>query len=143
LHLSGAADEEKVRWAYAALNSRASVQAFSEEMHLALAAATLAVSRSGASSLAELAATLVPAILIPYPSATDNHQFYNAKEFADTGAALLLEQKNTNPEALLKIALPFLGDTALRSKMQTSLQSWQTPGAADQIADAMLRSVLS
>ncbi len=60
-------------------------------MHLALGAASAAISRAGASSLAELAAMRVPAVLVPYPAATDNHQYYNALAFEKTGAACLLE----------------------------------------------------
>ena len=78
IHLTGSADLEKVRAAYAAAGCPAVVRAFLGEMAAALAAADAAVSRAGASSLAELAACQLPAILIPYPTAADNHQFHNA-----------------------------------------------------------------
>ena len=66
---------------------------FLTEMDLALGAATLAVNRAGASSLAELAAMRVPAILIPYPYATDDHQFHNARALVRNGAARLITQR--------------------------------------------------
>ena len=74
MHLSGARDLEKVRAGYQARQVPALVRAFFEDMGTALAAADVAVSRAGSSSLAELAARRLPAVLIPYPFAADNHQ---------------------------------------------------------------------
>jgi UDP-N-acetylglucosamine--N-acetylmuramyl-(pentapeptide) pyrophosphoryl-undecaprenol N-acetylglucosamine transferase len=93
LHLTGFNDAEKVSAAYRATGARAVVRPFLTEMDMALNAATVTVSRSGASSLAEFAAMRVPAILIPYPSATDNHQFHNARAFVERGAARMLGAK--------------------------------------------------
>ena len=72
-------------------------------MDLALGAATISVSRSGASSLAEIAAMRLPSLLVPFPAAADNHQFFNALAFEKTGAAKLLEQKNSTPEKVAAI----------------------------------------
>src|SRR5438034_2074135 len=102
LHLTGAGDFKKVGDAYAARKMKAVVRPFLTEMELALGAATVAVSRAGASSLAEMAAMQLPAVLIPYPAAADNHQFYNAKAFADAGAALLLEQTTATASQLVE-----------------------------------------
>ena len=80
LHLTGANDFEKVKSAYAALGINAVVKPFLAEMDLALGAATAAVSRAGASSLAEIAAMRLPSLLVPFPAAADNHQFFNARD---------------------------------------------------------------
>ena len=104
LHLTGANDFEKVKAAYAARGLKAVVKPFLAEMDLALGAATAAVSRAGASSLAEIAAMRLPSLLVPFPAAADNHQFYNARAFEATGAARLLEQKNATPEKVAAIA---------------------------------------
>jgi UDP-N-acetylglucosamine--N-acetylmuramyl-(pentapeptide) pyrophosphoryl-undecaprenol N-acetylglucosamine transferase len=69
-HLTGPGDVERVRQTYSALKLRAVVHPFFAGMEVALGAATVAVSRAGASSLAELAAMRVPAVLVPYPAAT-------------------------------------------------------------------------
>lgn len=66
------------------------------EMPEALAAADLAVTRSGATTLAELTALGVPAILVPSPNVVANHQYYNARLLSDNGAAVLLEEKDFN-----------------------------------------------
>jgi UDP-N-acetylglucosamine--N-acetylmuramyl-(pentapeptide) pyrophosphoryl-undecaprenol N-acetylglucosamine transferase len=141
LHLSGPGDVEKVRQAYAQKNLRAVVHAFFGEMDLALGAATVSVSRSGASSLAELAAVRVPSLLVPFPAAMDNHQFFNAKAFEETGAARLLEQKTATPEAVARVILDLAGNAVAREQMQTALAKWHAPHAAEEIAETMLRMI--
>jgi UDP-N-acetylglucosamine--N-acetylmuramyl-(pentapeptide) pyrophosphoryl-undecaprenol N-acetylglucosamine transferase len=141
LHLAGPGDADKVRQEYARRNVRAVVHSFFGEMELALGAATVAVSRSGASSLAELAAMRVPSVLVPFPAATDNHQFFNAKAFEETGAARLVEQKNATPEAMAWLISGLVEHAAAREQMQTALAKWHTPNAAEQIAETMLKLI--
>lgn len=143
LHLAGVRDADKVGQAYAGQKLKAAVHPFLGEMELALGAATVAVSRAGASSLAELAAMRVPAILVPFPAATDNHQFYNARAFDETGAARLLEQKNATPETLTQSLLALLENATSRAQMQTALSRWHAPDAAERIAENMLRTIES
>ena len=97
--------------AYAAQGIKAVVKPFLAEMDLALGAATISVSRSGASSLAEIAAMRLPSLLVPYPTAADNHQFFNASAFEKTGAAKLLEQKNSTPEKVAEILRELIEDS--------------------------------
>ncbi|HTA29588.1 MAG TPA: undecaprenyldiphospho-muramoylpentapeptide beta-N-acetylglucosaminyltransferase, partial [Candidatus Cybelea sp.] len=123
MHLTGTHDLEKVRAGYQALHVPALVRAFSDEMPVALAAADVAVSRAGASSLAELASRRVPAVLIPYPSAADNHQYFNALAFAHSRAACMLQQEAATP-ALLADELLDLLDASKRSAMQQALAAW-------------------
>jgi UDP-N-acetylglucosamine--N-acetylmuramyl-(pentapeptide) pyrophosphoryl-undecaprenol N-acetylglucosamine transferase len=142
LHLTGSTPAaEKLAQAYAALNLRAVVHPFFADMHLALGAATAAVCRAGASSLAELAAMRVPAVLIPYPTASDNHQFHNARAFEATGAARLLEQKTATPELLVQLLSDLIEKPAVHEKMQGALAQWHSPHAAEQIAEAMLAAL--
>ncbi len=138
LHLTGANDVEKVRSNYGAQNARAMVLPFLTEMELALGAATVAVSRAGASSLAELAAMRLPSILIPYPTAADNHQFYNARAVTDAGAALLLEQSGATGEKLAEMVLKLVCDPATHKAMREELIRWHSPHAAELIAEKML-----
>jgi UDP-N-acetylglucosamine--N-acetylmuramyl-(pentapeptide) pyrophosphoryl-undecaprenol N-acetylglucosamine transferase len=141
LHLTGPHDAEKVRQACAANKLKAVVHPFCAEMELVLGAATAAISRAGASSLAELAALRLPTLLIPYPAATDNHQFFNARAFAENGAARLLEQKNAAPEALAWQALELVESATARQKMQAALAKWHAPRAAEQIAELIVTAV--
>jgi UDP-N-acetylglucosamine--N-acetylmuramyl-(pentapeptide) pyrophosphoryl-undecaprenol N-acetylglucosamine transferase len=141
LHLSGANDFEKINRAYAARGFKALVKPFLAEMDLALGAANVAVSRSGASSLAEIAAMRLPSLLVPYPTAADNHQFFNALAFKKTGAAKLLEQKNSTPEKTAAILTELVENQTARSEMQSALTQWHTPKAAEQIAENILSAV--
>jgi UDP-N-acetylglucosamine--N-acetylmuramyl-(pentapeptide) pyrophosphoryl-undecaprenol N-acetylglucosamine transferase len=141
LHLTGANDHESVAAAYARLGLKAVVRPFLAEMDLALSAATAAVSRAGASSLAELAAVRLPTVLVPFPAAADNHQFFNARIYAMSGAARLLEQKDSTPEKLAAILVELVEDRVLRAKMDTALELWSAPHSAEQIAANILRQL--
>jgi UDP-N-acetylglucosamine--N-acetylmuramyl-(pentapeptide) pyrophosphoryl-undecaprenol N-acetylglucosamine transferase len=138
LHLTGPDDLEKIDQAYRQRGCKAVVRAFLNEMEWALGAATVAVSRAGGSSLAELAAMRVPAMLIPYPFAADNHQYHNARLLVDRGAALLLEQSTATPEALAGQILQLVLDESAHSAMSQAMGSCHTPQAAGRIADKML-----
>jgi UDP-N-acetylglucosamine--N-acetylmuramyl-(pentapeptide) pyrophosphoryl-undecaprenol N-acetylglucosamine transferase len=139
LHLAGASDYEKVKSAYAALGIAAVVKPFLAEMDLALGAATACVSRAGASSLAEIAALRLPALLVPFPAAADNHQFFNAQIYAMSGAARLLEQKESTPEKVAALLAELVEDDSVRGKMNRALELWHAPKSAEQIAANILR----
>jgi UDP-N-acetylglucosamine--N-acetylmuramyl-(pentapeptide) pyrophosphoryl-undecaprenol N-acetylglucosamine transferase len=141
LHLTGAGDLKKVCDAYATLKLKAVVRPFLTEMELALGAATVAISRAGASSLAELAAMRVPVVLIPFPSAADNHQFYNAWAFVESGAARMLEQEKATPEMLAEMINGLLEKPDLRVGMQEALAKWHQSDAAGQIAAQILEAM--
>jgi len=139
LHLTGTNDFEKVKAAYAAQGIHAFVRAFFAEMDLALGAATAAVSRAGASSLAEIAALRLPTLLVPLPTAADNHQYFNARLYVMSGAARLLEQKNSTPEKFAAILSELVEDDVARAKMDAALDVWHAPKSAGQIAASILR----
>jgi UDP-N-acetylglucosamine--N-acetylmuramyl-(pentapeptide) pyrophosphoryl-undecaprenol N-acetylglucosamine transferase len=139
LHLTGANDFEQVKSAYAAAGINAVVKPFFAEMDLALGAATAAVSRAGASSLAEMAAMRLPSLLVPLPTAADNHQFFNARIYALSGAARLLEQKDSTPEKIAAILVELVEDDSVRAKMHAALELWHAPKSAEQIAANILR----
>ena len=139
-HLAGGDQAEAARRAYAAAGVDAAVHPFFAAMELALGAASVAVSRAGASSLAELAALRVPAVLVPYPAATDNHQWHNARAFESTGAARLLEQKSATPELLLAWLRDLATPGEARAGMSAALAKWHTPHAARDIAEVILQA---
>jgi UDP-N-acetylglucosamine--N-acetylmuramyl-(pentapeptide) pyrophosphoryl-undecaprenol N-acetylglucosamine transferase len=138
LHLTGPEEAGSVRAAYQAQQARAAVHGFLDEMGAALAAADAAVSRAGASSLAELAARQLPAVLIPYPFAADDHQYFNACALARAGAARLLQQQTCTPGQLAGEILRLLRDTSAREAMRQALAAWHWPAAAAEIAERML-----
>ncbi len=140
-HLAGPRDSEKVQQAYKTLKLKGVVHPFFPRMELALGAASAAISRAGASSLAELAAMRVPSVLVPYPAATDDHQLHNARAFAESGAALILEQEGATGESVAEQIMGILSCRATREKMQSALARWQSPRAAEEIAETILEAV--
>ncbi len=138
LHLAGPNDLERVRSAYAAAGLRASVHAFFGPMHLALRAAAAAVSRAGASTLAELAAVRVPALLVPFPWAADQHQLANALAFARSGAAVVLEEKDATPEDVAGRLWELVENPARSEPMRAALAQWHVPDAAVRVAETIL-----
>jgi len=143
LHLTGQSDAAAMKATYAKLGLRAVVRAFLDDIEVALGGATLAISRAGASSLAELAAMRVPALLIPYPSATDNHQWFNAQAYAKTGAAQVLEESEATQERVIGLFQDLVLNQTLRENMQAALAGWQRPDAADDITRHMLGVIAS
>lgn len=141
LHLTGPHDLEKVRLAYTKCGLKALVQPFLLEMDQVLAAATAVVSRAGASSLAEFAALRLPSLLVPFPHAADDHQLHNARAFAETGAAMLLEQKAATPEKLVSLIFELVENPTVRGPMQAALANWHAPQAAERIVEIILTAI--
>ncbi len=141
LHLCGSGELEKVRHSYLAQEARAVVHPFLTEMDCALGAATVAVSRAGASSLAELSAMRLPAFLIPYPASADNHQQANALAFARSGAARMGDQQHVSPAALSQSIVELVGNTHARAAMVKALAQWHFPEAAQRIAERMIQAM--
>ena len=102
LHLSGAKDAVAAAKAYAGAPFTAKVLPYLHEMERGYAAADLVISRSGASTLAELAATAKPALLVPFPFAAANHQEANARAAARVGAARCLPERDLTTELLAR-----------------------------------------
>ena len=138
IHLTGTRDLEKVRAAYAAQNVPAVVRAFIPDTCRALAAADAAVSRAGASSLAELAARQLPSLLIPYPLAAADHQYFNAKAFVKSGAARMIDQQHATPELLSREIVELIGRTDSRDAMRRALGRWSGRDAAAAMAERIL-----
>jgi UDP-N-acetylglucosamine--N-acetylmuramyl-(pentapeptide) pyrophosphoryl-undecaprenol N-acetylglucosamine transferase len=136
-HLSGTADFDLVRTTYARTGRRALVRPFCSEMELLLGAATVVVSRAGASTLAELAAMRVPGILIPFPAATDDHQRHNAAALARNGAASLLTQNAATPDVLIQEIRRLVTNPVRREAMSVAIGKWHVPLAAEVIADRL------
>ena len=99
IHITGERWFESVRGLYAGL-SNAAVLPYSHEIYALMKSVDLIICRSGASTLAELMCCKLPAILVPFPHAAANHQYYNAKIFADAGCAKIVPDDAHLPSAL-------------------------------------------
>jgi UDP-N-acetylglucosamine--N-acetylmuramyl-(pentapeptide) pyrophosphoryl-undecaprenol N-acetylglucosamine transferase len=112
IHLTGdVASCQDALLCYRKLGIPAQVKVFEDRMPLAWRLADLAVCRAGASTIAELLAYRVPAVLIPYPHATDDHQLYNAEDFAkDIKSAIVLEERTLDRKGLQEALHQLLSD---------------------------------
>jgi UDP-N-acetylglucosamine--N-acetylmuramyl-(pentapeptide) pyrophosphoryl-undecaprenol N-acetylglucosamine transferase len=114
------------------------VETLGDELRDAYALAALVVGRSGASTVAELAALGKPSILIPLPGTGGDEATKNARVLADAKAALLLPQSEASPELLASHVIALLNDHARRARMSDAARSLAPSNAADKIADALL-----
>jgi UDP-N-acetylglucosamine--N-acetylmuramyl-(pentapeptide) pyrophosphoryl-undecaprenol N-acetylglucosamine transferase len=134
LHLSGERDFESLRGRVRRDDYR--LLPSTPEFGAALSAADLALSRAGG-TVWELAAAGLPAVLVPYPFATGNHQALNARHFAAGGGAVVV------PEAELgrapELVRSLLGDPSRLARMRAAMLNLARPDAAEQIADELIR----
>ncbi len=131
VHLAGAAEADEVRAAYAAAGLEAEVHAFQHDMAPLYRRAALAVCRAGAATCAELAAFGVPALLVPYPYATNNHQEANALALERTGAAHMVRELSLDSEWLAEYLVGSLRAPDRLRRMRTAArQRARTDGAA-------------
>ena len=134
IHQTGERDYNDAQAAYLRSQARAEVFPFIEEMPEMFARADLLVCRSGASTVAEVTAAGKPAIFIPFPHATDDHQLRNAEALERAGAAVLIAEKDLTSERLVRAVRELLGDTARLARMSAASRKLSHPEAARQIA---------
>ena len=102
-----------------------------------LTAADIGVCRAGGMTVAELAMAGLPAVLVPLPIATEDHQMANARSLVDAGGALVIRDAELNGATLAGLLEPLLADPSRRSRMSEAVSSLARPDAADQIAQLM------
>src|SRR5215213_3312861 len=132
-------DAARVREAYARLGVNATVAPFFADLPARIAAAHLVVSRSGASTVAELAAIGRPSILVPLPHALDQDQLANANVLANAGGAIVLKQDEFTPEHLAREITALAAEPGRLSAMAVGAKSAGVLDAADRLADLVLR----
>jgi UDP-N-acetylglucosamine--N-acetylmuramyl-(pentapeptide) pyrophosphoryl-undecaprenol N-acetylglucosamine transferase len=137
VHQTGAADEARSREAYGPLAARVTVAPFIDDMAAAYGAADLVIGRAGAMTLAELAVLGRPAILIPLPTAANDHQRRNAEAFGAAGGAIVLPQAEATPERLAELVEDTLVDRHRLGAMASAMRALGRPGAASAIVDRL------
>lgn len=141
IHQTGLKDVDEVRSKYEGAGVDAEVSAFFQDMAGLYRQADLVVSRAGATTLSELAVMGIPAILIPYPTAADNHQQKNAEYYAKDGGAVILVEKETDSSRLAEQMKTILRDAQKRQTMGAAMKKLGIPAAADQIARTCLSMI--
>jgi UDP-N-acetylglucosamine--N-acetylmuramyl-(pentapeptide) pyrophosphoryl-undecaprenol N-acetylglucosamine transferase len=137
-HQTGERDLELVRSGYARAGLDARVEPFLFAMDREMSAADLVVCRAGATTIAELAASGRAALLIPLPTATDDHQRKNAEVLVTAGAAEMLEQKDLTGPIVADRILALVDQPERRARMAAAARRLARPDAARAIVDRVL-----
>jgi UDP-N-acetylglucosamine--N-acetylmuramyl-(pentapeptide) pyrophosphoryl-undecaprenol N-acetylglucosamine transferase len=139
VHQTGNTDFERIQAKYRelGLDGRVKVQAFIDNMAAAYGAADLIIGRAGALTLAELAIVGKPAILVPLPTAADDHQSKNAAHFAQVGAALVLNQRTSSADDLAAAITGLAENRSKQLAMGRAMRELARPRAAEEIVDSL------
>ena len=130
-------EEGAVEDKYKNLGCEVVIKSFFDNMPELYSRACFIISRAGASSVYEVAAAGLPSVLIPLPTAADNHQYYNAKGFADEGAAIILDQNELSADKLASTLKEYFGQTHLMEDMSNRVKKLAITDAAIKLADAV------
>jgi UDP-N-acetylglucosamine--N-acetylmuramyl-(pentapeptide) pyrophosphoryl-undecaprenol N-acetylglucosamine transferase len=140
-HQTGERDLELVRGEYRRVGVAARVEPFLFVMHREVQEADLVVCRAGATTIAELTAAGRPAVLVPLPTAADDHQRKNADVLAEAGAAVIIEQKDLNGAVLAERIASLIGDPSRLAAMSAAARHIARPDATKVIADKVMELV--
>lgn len=122
-------------------NPQIMLREYINDMDRCLAAADIVICRAGASSLSEIQALGKPSILVPYPYAAENHQYYNAKTLADRDAAILIEEKDFTGERLLSEVEKLLADPKKLAEMGRNAKDMAILDASQRITECVCRII--
>lgn len=139
IHQTGAADREMVAAQYDRLNVEAEVVAFIRDMASVYACADFVVTRAGATTLAEIAVMGLPALLIPYPYAADNHQVTNGRYYVKGKGALMVEEAELSGEILARTLSEYLHNPEELHTMAANMKALAMPDATNKIVEECLR----
>ncbi|MEG1623355.1 MAG: undecaprenyldiphospho-muramoylpentapeptide beta-N-acetylglucosaminyltransferase [Raoultibacter sp.] len=121
-------DAERERW---------SVMGYQDRMGETMAAADIVVSRAGATSLAEISARRIPALLVPFPYATEDHQTTNAKAYVGRKAAYMIADNQVETPEFERLLFGLIEDANLRESMRLAAATFKTQDAATKLADVV------
>ena len=127
-------DLARARAAYAEISVAAELNDFFDDVPTRAGAAHLMICRSGAGTVSEALVAGLPSIMVPYPFAADNHQFYNAEEVAEAGAGWVMAQDDFTAEALAARLKELIADPAQLSAANKAATARAIPDAADRLA---------
>jgi UDP-N-acetylglucosamine--N-acetylmuramyl-(pentapeptide) pyrophosphoryl-undecaprenol N-acetylglucosamine transferase len=138
VHLAGPAHFDAAQRAASGAGLEIEVLAFEADMARRYAAADLVLSRAGATGLAEMAVCGLPAVLVPFPFAKDNHQEANGRAFERAGAARVLLEAELTGAKLADVLCGLLEDRNARIRMAECMKGMSRPEAGERIAARLL-----
>lgn len=141
MHITGPKELETVEAALSltdAERERYRVLGYQDRMGETMAATDMVVSRAGATSLAEISARRIPAILVPFPYATADHQTTNAKAYVERGAASMIADADVESEDFTRQLFELIESAQMRERMRQAAATFETEDAAAKLADVVL-----
>lgn len=143
VHVTGPKELESVEEALALTPEEAQrwkLFGYQNRMGACMAAADAIVSRAGATSLAEISARAIPAVLVPFPYATEDHQTTNARAYVDAGCAFMIADADVETPEFARLVSSLIEDADVRASMATAARAQKTADAAVALADVVLRA---
>jgi UDP-N-acetylglucosamine--N-acetylmuramyl-(pentapeptide) pyrophosphoryl-undecaprenol N-acetylglucosamine transferase len=137
IHQTGEATREEIASRFRGTGIDGEITAFLSDMPRAYAEADIVLSRAGMGAVSELAAAGKPSILVPLPTASDQHQLHNAEAFEKAGAARLLPQSELSGARLVEEVVKLADTPGLLKEMGESARAFAKPGAAKRAADVL------
>lgn len=141
VHITGPKELESVEAVLSLRESeraRYHVMGYQDRMGETLAAADAIVSRAGATSLAEISARAIPALVVPFPYATEDHQTKNARAYVDAGCAYMIADDQVGTPEFERLVISLVEDAAVRESMTVAARSQKTVDAAATLADVVM-----
>jgi len=141
IHQTGKTDEQQIQQKYRQMKIDADASAFFDTMPAIQQKADLVITRAGAGTISELCTNGVPAILVPFPHAADNHQMHNAQALETRGAAIMINDKDLKGNTLKKTIDELMNDQLRLNTMATKLKNLAMPNADKKIAGHILNTM--
>ena len=139
IHCTGEYGYEIAKAAYKQTKIDAFVCSFLDDMGAAFSMADIIICRAGATTIAEITAIGIPAILIPYPYAADNHQYWNAMELVSNGGGYLLQQLDLTPEKIVELITDLFNNKEKYDRMKMFSRRMGVPNASVNVVDSICR----
>ena len=141
IHSTGEYGYETAKAAYKQTKINVYVCSFLDDMGAAFSMADIIICRAGATTIAEITAIGIPAILIPYPHAADNHQYWNAMELVSNGGGYLLQQIDLTPEKIIELITDLFNNKEKYDRMKMFNKGMGIPNAAMRVVDNICRLI--
>ncbi|GJQ22309.1 MAG: undecaprenyldiphospho-muramoylpentapeptide beta-N-acetylglucosaminyltransferase [Planctomycetia bacterium] len=141
IHCTGEYGYETAKAAYKQTKIEAFVCSYLDDMGAAFSMADIILCRAGATTIAEITALGIPAILIPYPYAADNHQYWNAMELVSNGGGYLLQQLDVTPEKIMELIADILDNKEKYDRMRMLNKRMGIPNASSNVVDNICRLI--
>ena len=138
IHQTGEKDHKEIYEKYIQEKIKGEVAPFFNDMEKNYKKAKIIIARSGASTISEITCAGIPSILIPFPYATHNHQYYNSMSLVEKGAALMIEEKNLTGKILAETINNIVKSPDILLKMSSSVKTISKPNAAYDICSYII-----